>query len=100
MNRYPTDNELEYIQKFEVIGPERQMELFKYIYNIWEYGNISISPQKIKDRGDGTVWYTLITGGWSGNEEIIDAMKANLVFWARTWESSDRSGKHVFSVKL
>ncbi len=39
---------------------------------------------------------TLITGGWSNNEQVISALQQNLVWWGRHWESSTRGGQHVF----
>jgi hypothetical protein len=40
-----------------------------------------------------------ITGGWSGNEEVITAMKQNPL-WRLLWESSYRGGKHVLRKSL
>lgn len=42
--------------------------------------------------------WTLITGGWSGNEEIISAMQSNHLFWAACWQSSVRGGLFTFKV--
>lgn len=52
----------------------------------------------------GRIWRTqparieLATGGWSGNEEIIVAVKANLIIWAIRWVSSNRGGHHTFEL--
>ena len=40
----------------------------------------------------------MATGGWSGNESIIYAMRENYVLWATLWESSHRGGLEVFDV--
>lgn len=34
------------------------------------------------------------TGGWSGNESVIEAMRKNTL-WALLWDSSHRGGLHV-----
>lgn len=47
--------------------------------------------------GDGNT-FAFFTGGWSGNESVIEAMRQNAVGWSLTWQSSHRGGKHVFSV--
>lgn len=39
-----------------------------------------------------------VTGGWSGNEMVIQAMKSNIVMWSCCWVSSNRGGLHQFSV--
>jgi hypothetical protein len=42
---------------------------------------------------------SIATGGWSGNESIVVALRKNVGFWAMTWESSHRSGLYVFDLK-
>ena len=41
------------------------------------------------------VW-EVVTGGWSGNEEIISAMQSNLAFWGIYWQLSKRGGYYEF----
>ena len=38
----------------------------------------------------------MATGGWSGNEFIIQAMRRNYIPWSMLWESSHRGGLEVF----
>lgn len=40
-----------------------------------------------------------ITGGWSGNEEVITAMKQNPL-WHLLWDSSYRGGQHMLRKSL
>lgn len=40
---------------------------------------------------------SLVTGGWSGNEQLIDALGGSM-FHLRFWESSHRGGLHVYEV--
>lgn len=42
--------------------------------------------------------YELATGGWSGNEEVIDALHRNPMFNALCWQSSHRGGLHVYKL--
>jgi hypothetical protein len=42
--------------------------------------------------------YRFATGGWSGNEDVIGAMRGNALLWSLTWESSARGGLHLFSL--
>jgi hypothetical protein len=38
----------------------------------------------------------LKTGGWSGNEDIINALQQNVVFWTKYWRTSKRGGFYAF----
>lgn len=52
-----------------------------------------------KDYGRATFrggWLTLVTGGWSENEEIIANIPS--LFYALCWWRSERGGLHVFKV--
>jgi len=52
----------------------------------------------IKDEvRDGDVIITLYTGGWSGNQDIIDAL-ARSSFWQSWWLRSERGGVHTFKI--
>jgi hypothetical protein len=65
---YPSEQELETIEKW----PLRDVfELLNFIDDLWQY--------KIDFRvwDKGILHYELHTGGWSGNEEIIEALKKN-----------------------
>ncbi len=44
--------------------------------------------------------YEISTGGWSGNESIIDAMMENTIAWNLTWQTSRRGGHFTFSVPV
>ena len=88
---YPTEDELETIKNWEItssLGDASYHNFMSFIKHCWHWHNY------IEKNGDK---YTLITGGWSGNEEIIAAMKSNQIFWLFYWESSDRGGLHIFS---
>ena len=41
----------------------------------------------------------LHTGGWSGNEDTIQALKANTLFWALCWRRHDVGGHFYFLLK-
>lgn len=49
-----------------------------------------------QDATEAIPLYCISTCGWSGNEEIIDAMQENAMCWALTWESSRRGGHYQF----
>ena len=85
-NGYPTEEELFGISDYRVTH-ENLHEFMDYVKPLWHWQNM------FQRRVFG---YVLITGGWSGNEDIIRAMKQNTFFWMLYWQSSTRGGTHVF----
>jgi len=47
---------------------------------------------------DGNHWI-IATGGWSGCEDVISALKANTIFWMTCWYMSKRGGYYEFEIK-
>ena len=45
-----------------------------------------------------TRYFDISTGGWSGNEEILGAMRRNILLWRLTWEMARRGGHYRFRV--
>jgi len=85
-DRYPTEEELNEIRTW-IINNENYHNLMAFVKSCWHWhDNIIRKGNK----------YTLITGGWSGNEEIIAALKSNHLFWMLYWHSSTRGGRHIF----
>jgi len=92
MNRYPTEQELEKIEKW----PHNDFRgLMDFIHDIWEFAEWGWSEKKLKD----AIEYDISTGGWSGNEDIIRALEKNPLFWTMCWEQSRRGGYYIFHVK-
>ena len=86
---YPTKTELEYIRTFDITMSDWE-RLMEYIQkNCWHWGATYFNKL-------GDTW-TAITGGWSGNEEVIDALRDNLMFWIFYWKESHRGGLYKFS---
>jgi len=95
---YPTDDELKTIRDWDFAKNSVQ-DFLDFIHSCWHWA-------------DGPGWYgydltgkrilrlELHTGGWSGNEEVIVAMKNNGIFWLICWEKSVRGGHYYFRVVL
>lgn len=93
---YPTKEELEQVRKYayhqDFFGnKEISMDINKLIellQEIWYY------PDYVRRDGRNL---ELHTGGWSGNEEIIDVLTQSL-FWLMYWQKSERGGHYYFEL--
>lgn len=84
---YPTDAALESIRNWSHTDFP---SLMVFIHDIWwPQGN----PYGWKQRGR-TYWMS--TGGWSGNESVIGALKQNYIFWGSCWQVSWVGGHYRF----
>lgn len=91
---YPEEHELKRIREWpydDFIG------LMEYVYDLWKYSEPNPGWCGWKQRGRT---YRLHTGGWSGNEEIIGALRDNTMFWATCWFESKRGGHFLFKVPI
>jgi len=93
MSRYPTEPELKYIEKFDITRRSVK-ELIDYVKSIWGFENWGF-----KLKGKKVLYLELHTGGWSGNEEILQSLKKNYLFWGMYWEKSIKGGHHYFKIK-
>lgn len=88
---YPSEVELSRIVSWATTYSRQALEtLFAYIEERWsrDYGRW--------DREGDII--TMATGGWSGNEELIAALRENFLVWSLCWVSSHRGGGHVFEI--
>lgn len=88
MAEYPTETQLTWLSS---AAAHTAVARYAWIACAMDYWNKHYGRVR---RGNG--YWRFATGGWSGNEDIIDAMCKNLVPWALTWEKSERGGLHVF----
>ena len=89
MSDYPSDEELKRIAEWPYTDPRGW---FGYISEILPfYGRCT------QKEADGRVQFEIATGGWSGCEEIIAAMRENMI-WVMTWRSSHRGGLNIFEL--
>ena len=99
---YPTESFLEAIENCKATTPEEARALMEVIQGAWNFGDWGWSTEVIPDDDivdHGRTRYHISTGGWSGNESIIYALKANKnFFWTIFWESSRRGGHFTFVI--
>lgn len=92
-NGYPDDVELERIRRWD---PRDLCGLMAFARSLWkwpQYWTMECCEE------DGFELHRAVTGGWSGNEEIISALMENAPAWLMCWQSSHRGGKHMFEVR-
>lgn len=90
---YPTEDTLRTLRVWPALDGIGALE---FLREAWKYPE-RISLVSAVDDIDGTVedWH-LSTGGWSGNEELLGALKENFVWWSTNWYSHRRGGHYVF----
>lgn len=92
---YPKEAALQAIRLWPVRNWQAACELLSYVEASWENGYGSV---RVEDSGNGKR-VELATDGWSGHEQVVDALMANSVFGKAYWMSSSRGGKHVFLMR-
>ena len=87
---YPTDEAIDLIESFDIIK-EGQSSFWDLIEECWWMA------ERQMERKENEI--VLHTGGWSGNEEIIQAMKNSKYFlWGVFWVQSKRGGHYWFEI--
>lgn len=94
MNDYSTEEELKKIKEWDPLK-DGIVNLIEYIRGRWEYANIGYFSLT----GKRVLRLELHTGGWSGNEDIIHALRSN-IFWMTFWQRSLRGGHYYFKINL
>lgn len=88
---YPSDEALEKIEQWPVSGTADLRALFDFVRTLWlwpDWGWIEKGSR-----------FDISTGGWSGNEDIIDALEKNFMFWSLCWVQSRRGGHYQFELR-
>ena len=60
--------------------------------------NTNWADRQIYQAGKRVIRYEYHTGGWSGNEDVILALRHNLYFWSMFWEKSTKGGHYYFRI--
>ena len=102
---YPDVQTLTYISEWEP-GYKHTgfIELMAFIKPIWRYSDIGYWEEEIRESLAHNVekvhWYQISTGGWSGNESIIKALKETPGFFLCCHESWLHGGHYVFKINV
>ncbi len=94
VNGYPDEETLNEIEKFSLgKNLENLHEFIRLIKDHWNYAELGF----FKYHPD-TGYLELHTGGWSGNESIISAIRKTPMFWSLYWYKSKRGGHYWFEL--
>ena len=96
LNGYPTKEELKLVKTYSgyihsknsfTMDVPRLLEILQEIWWLPDWG-IEQGDHKLE----------LHTGGWSGNEEIINVLQESM-FWVMYWQKSERGGHYYFELE-
>lgn len=99
---YPTDETLARIRNAPT--PREALELAERAWHWDGWATRALRPEELAmvcrhDRDDATYdWFRFATGGWSGNESIISALKRNPLATGLCWKLSASGGLHIYGV--
>jgi hypothetical protein len=84
---YPTEETLDRLKNWDY---KDIPGLFDFITSLWIYENYwNYENDELH----------ISTGGWSGHEELIAALKENSMVWILSWVQSRRGGHYIFKKK-
>lgn len=93
---YPSDEHLESIREWS--GSWR--ELMTLVRELWWKANLrGWCTAHIVNEMDDVLKYEISTGGWSGNESLVEALQENTMFWLSCWQQSRRGGHYIFEAR-
>jgi len=96
-NEYPTEEELKRIESWSGLFHDQNIDKFlTYLQGLWHWDDY------FKRKGKNVIHLELHTGGWSGNEELIDSLHKAFggMFWYFYWVKSTRGGHYWFRIPL
>lgn len=98
MNDYPTEEDLKRIEEWDY---KDLLGLAQFVKSIWWHGEdmATISEEKVNEFDKKYRMFKLVTGGWSGNEDILRALHNNQMFSMLAWQSSFRGGLHIYHIR-
>lgn len=89
MSEYPTTREIIELRTLATSG--KAMPVIDYLDEVY-----NLDCGKIIYNNTKHSWtLIIITGGWSGNEDIINTLSETM-FWMLHWQKSERGGRYTF----
>lgn len=95
MSDYPSDDDLKRIREWP--HTNNFAGLIDFARSVWWSEDWCWG--EAEDADDGPV-YTVSTGGWSGNEALIEAMQHNFLFWSSHFVQHRRGGHYMLKRRV
>lgn len=98
---YPTDESLEAVRKLDAVKHGREFfltELPRIAEMLQPYAVCEVS--QVDGLLGPEIEVRFSTQGWSGCEDLIDAMQDNIALWAFYWFQSTRGGHYRFRMPV
>lgn len=96
-NGYPHEQEIQRIINWDLKARQDFVDLLAYIHERWRYADSGYWTETV-DR-NGVVFFAISTAGWSGNEDLIEALRETLLWWI-CFESHFRGGHYLLKLSL
>lgn len=91
---YPTGEALAKIAHWDWLKEKNIMDFVDFVKECWNWPDRFVVKKEKKK-----VKLYLSTGGWSGNEDIMRALRENF-FWFVFWQKSIRGGHYWFEIPM
>lgn len=92
-DNYPDEASLKAIKEWDILKQGVPDLLDLVVENTW------CPDWSFSIKGKRVLWFEYHTGGWSGNEDVIDALHNNRLFWSLYWKKSEAGGYYYFKIK-
>jgi len=94
---YPSEEDVERVRLWDRKDIAAGLD---FVFELWsDYGSVrrelTAGEAEVIHAAAGEKYLRLATGGWSGNEDIINAMQENTGLWM-CWRLTACGGMHIF----
>ena len=106
MSNYPTDDDLDYLsdddwEQIETWPWHDIAGCLDFVKASWHWPdlashNLSAHEGYVVRADPEDRYLRLVTGGWSGNEELVGALESNRTIHRMAWRMSARGGLHIY----
>ena len=91
-DNYPDEKSLKEIEQWDILKQGVQ-GLLDLVEENTHYGDWSFCI-----KGKHVLRLEYHTGGWSGNEDVIEALQKNWLFWSVFWKKLEVGGHYYFRI--